>query len=249
MDELTLLTELHIDGERQGPGSEAMTRRAIELAGLGGCPDLRILDIGCGTGAATLVLARETGARIVAVDFLRPFLDRLQERARAAGLGGRIQERCIDMNDLDFAEESLDVVWSEGAVYNLGFERGIRAWRPWLKRGGVLAVSELTWLTQSRPRELESYWQETYSEVATAGVKISQLEAAGFRLLGYFPLPESCWLKHYYEPLRERLRLLDSRHPNCAVAQALVQSENREIDLYERFANHVSYGFYIAARV
>lgn len=247
-DELQLLTELHIDGERQGPGSDAMTRRALALAGLAGRRGLRVADIGCGTGAASLLLARELASTVIAVDFLQPFLDALQRRAAAAGGAGRIETRCADMGELDFAPDSLDLIWSEGAVYNIGFQRGIRAWRAFLRPGGVLAVSELTWLTRQRPATLQNYWDDAYPEVATAAVKIGQLEAAGYRVLGYFPLPTDCWLAHYYEPLRARLQSLLERHPDSTVARELAAAEEREMALYEANQDHVSYGFYIAQR-
>ena len=70
MDELQLLLDLHQDGPRQGPGGDRETRLAVELSGLKHVSDLKIADIGCGTGASTLVLARELDAHITAVDFL-----------------------------------------------------------------------------------------------------------------------------------------------------------------------------------
>jgi SAM-dependent methyltransferase len=248
-DRFDLLADLHIDGERQGPGSDEATRRAIALAGLEGASDLTVADVGCGTGASTLVLADDLDAHIVAVDFLPPFLARLDDAARRSGLADRITTVADSMDALSFAEGSLDVIWSEGAIYNIGFENGVSSWRPFLKPGGVLAVSELTWLTHQRPAELEEYWAKEYSEVSTASAKFAALEVAGYSPVGYFALPESCWLDHYYRPLQRRFAAFLDRHHHSPAANDIVEAEQHEIDLYQRFSAFVSYGFYIATRL
>jgi len=246
MDNLDLLIDLHIDGARQGPGSAAATRRAMEMAGLTGRSGLRIADIGCGTGASSLQLARELDAQVTAVDFLPAFLDRLRAARDAAGLGERIAVETASMEDLPFEAGRFDAIWSEGAIYNMGFENGIRAWKRFLKPGGVLAVSELSWLTGSRPADLQAHWEEAYAEVATASVKIAQLEAAGYAPIGYFPLPEEAWRDEYYGPLQTRFEAFLARHGQSAQAQALIASEREEIALYERHAQYYGYGFYLA---
>ncbi len=249
MDELALLIELHRNAERQGPGGDDETRLAIALSGLAAREGLAVADIGCGTGASTLVLARELDARITAVDFLSPFLERLEDRARDAGLADRIETLEASMGALPFEPASLDAIWSEGAIYNLGFARGIAEWRQFLKPGGVLAVSELTWLTQERPADLEQHWMLEYAEVDTASAKIARLEAAGYTLLGYFALPERCWLANYYRPLQARFDAFLEAQGRSAAAIDVVAAEQRELALYERFSSYVSYGFFVARRL
>lgn len=250
MDEFfELLTDLHGGGARQGPGGDAETRRAVDLSGLRAAEGLRIADIGCGTGASTLVLASELDAQVVASDVVPAFLDRLVLAAAARGLGDRITTIAAPMDDLPFEEASFDAVWSEGAIYVMGFERGIREWRRFLKPGGVLAVSELTWLTDSRPDELGRHWEHEYPEVGTAAAKFAVLEANGYSPIGYFPLTQHCWLDHYYRPLQARFAAFLERHGDSELARSIVDGERAEIDLYERYAAYVSYGYYVARRV
>jgi SAM-dependent methyltransferase len=246
MEDLELLVDLHLPGERQGPGGERETRLALELSGLRGRSGLRVADLGCGTGASTLVLARELDARITAVDFLPAFLRELEGRAERAGLASRIETLEASIDALPFAERSLDAIWSEGAIYNVGFAAGVEAWARFLRPGGVLAVSELTWLTVERPAELERHWNEEYPEVATAAEKLAVLEAHGFTPVGYFPLPERCWSEGYHGPLRERFEAFLERHGRSAAARRVVAAEEAEIELHERHPAHVSYGFYVA---
>lgn len=245
-EDIARLVALHIDGDRQGPGSDAVTRRALDMTGLADVENLRIADIGCGTGASALILAGLRGARVDAVDFLPEFLDRLRDRAHAAGVAQQIVTHCADMGALPLADGAYDLLWSEGAIYNIGFANGVAAFRPLLKPGGILAVSELTWLTASRPDPLTMHWDSAYPEVDTASAKIAVLEAAGYTPIGYFPLPRDAWMDSYYSPLRNRFADFLTAQGNDPAALAVVEAEEAEIALYERYSEYVSYGFYIA---
>jgi SAM-dependent methyltransferase len=248
VDDLTLLIDLHLAADRQGPGGAAQTRLAVELSGLANRRGLKVADVGCGTGASTLVLAQSLDAQIVAVDFLTDFLDVLRSRAARAGLADRIDTVNASMDSLPFESGSLDAIWSEGAIYNMGFENGVRQWRRFLKRGGILAVSELTWLTANRPAELEAHWCAQYAEVGTASSKLAVLERNGYAPIGYFVLPEHCWLDAYYRPMQERFPSFLDRHGSSDAAKAIVDAEALEIALYERHRAFVSYGYYIARK-
>ena len=248
MDDLALIIDLHREGARQGPGGDCETRLAITLSGLSAGRGLKIADVGCGTGASTLVLAEELDASVTAVDFLPDFIHELDITVERENLEERIETQVASMEALPFAEQSLDAIWSEGAIYNMGFANGIRAWRRFLKPDGILAVSELTWLTQKRPAELEQHWMQAYPEVDTASAKMAILEENGFSPIGYFALPERCWLDNYYRPMQARFAAFLSRNGNSEAAAALVAAEEQEIALYERNAAFVSYGFYVARR-
>lgn len=248
MDPQQLLVDLHRPHSRLGPGSDATTRRALDLSGLRGRAGLAVADLGCGTGASTLVLAEDLDARITAVDLFPEFLAELERRAERRGVRDRITTLAASIDALPFAPASLDAIWSEGAIYNLGFEAGVAAWRRLLKPGGVLAVSEITWLTRDRPAELQAYWEHVYPEIATAAGKLAVLEAHGYTPIGYFPLPESCWLEQYYRPLQARFPAFLDAHGHAAETAAIVAAEQVEIALYERHRQHVSYGFYLARR-
>jgi len=242
MTDFDLLIDLHREGDRQGPGGAAQTRLAMALAGLDEKRNLQIADIGCGTGASTRLLADELEATITAVDLFPQFLEKLN------GVSDKITTRTASMDALPFEDASLDVIWSEGAIYNLGFETGVRDWRRFLKPGGVLAVSELTWFTQDRPQALTDHWMAAYPEVDTAAAKIKILEQHGYALLGYFPLPQSCWLENYYRPLQARFPAFLERHGQSQAAKTLVADEAAEIALYERFSDYFGYGLYVAQK-
>jgi cyclopropane fatty-acyl-phospholipid synthase-like methyltransferase len=248
MDDLQLLVDLHLAGKRQGPGSDGHTVQALELAGLRGLRSLNIAEIGCGTGAAALTLAKELDAEITAVDFLPAFLRTLDQRAEAQGLADRITTLEASMDALPFADQAFDVIWSEGAIYNMGFAAGIAYWQRFLKPGGMLAVSEITWLTAERPAELEAFWQNAYAEIDTASAKFAVLESNGFTPIGYFTLPKTCWLEHYYRPMEARFETFLAKHQHSEAAKAVVAENQQEVELYEQYSDYYSYGFYIAQK-
>ena len=250
VDDFDLLIDLHRDGERQGPGGDAETELALQLAGVDRTAPLRLADIGCGTGASTLLLARRLcHARITSVDLLPEFLEVLEARARQQGAAEAITTCACSMDSLPFAEGELDVIWSEGATYNIGFAKGIAAWRRFLKPGGLLVVSEITWTTASRPADLQRHWQTEYPEIDLASTKIGQLEQHGYAPIGYFVLPQHCWLDHYCRPLQGRFDAFLSRHGHSEAARAFVSDEEREIQLYESHKAHFGYGMYVARRL
>ncbi len=248
MDDLQILIDLHAPNARQGPGSDEHTRRAIELSGMSGRAGLRIADIGCGTGASSFVLAEHLDALITAVDLFPEFLSELTRRSQERGLSGRIETLGASMEELPFEPESLDAIWSEGAIYNMGFEEGVVTWRRFLKPGGVLAISEITWLTADRPADLQAHWDREYPQIDLASGKLAGLERHGFTPIGYFPLPEACWLENYYRPLQARFTALLEQYGHSEAVRACVEAEEQEIALYERNKAHVSYGFYIARK-
>jgi ubiquinone/menaquinone biosynthesis C-methylase UbiE len=191
----SLMVDLHLEGERQGPGSAEETVRALAHSRLDTSSSLEVADIGCGTGASTLVLAKNLpNSQITAVDLFPAFLDVLASRAEKDGVSNRIKGIEGSMDCLPFSEASFDLIWSERAIYNIGFKKGIELWKPFLKIGGVLAVSEITWLHPNPPTEIREHWEAEYPEIATAPDKIKTLEAAGYDLLGYSVLPPSNWI-------------------------------------------------------
>lgn len=248
MDGLELLVDLHRSARRQGPGGDDETRLALRLSGLADAGDVRIADIGCGCGASALLLASEVDAVVTAVDLLPAFLSELEAAAERAGLGDRIRPLVGTMEALPFQDQQFDAIWSEGAIYSMGFANGVKSWRRFLRPGGILAVSELTWLTSVRPGELQEHWQREYPEVGTAAEKLAVLEKSGYAPIGYFVLPKQCWMDNYYTPMRSRFRAFLDRNGNTAEAVALVEAEEAEISLYERYSDYISYGFYIARR-
>lgn len=249
MNEMELMMRLHLNNKRQGPGSEESTNFALSLANIDKEKLYKIADIGCGTGAQTITLAKALKGRIVAVDLFEEFLRKLKEHAQGEKLAASIETLATSMDELPFEKEDFDIIWSEGAVYNMGFKQGVNYWKQFLKPGGILAVSELSWITNRRPAELENFWNHEYAEMDTASAKISILEEAGYKVLGHFILPDNCWLENYYYPLLDSHEDFLHQFGNMETARKIVETDQQEADFYKRYRDYYSYGFYIAQKI
>ncbi len=248
MTETEILTDFYKNLYRQGPGSDQDTLRALQLIDIDKSNNYKITDIGCGTGAQTLVLADNLDCEIIAVDLFGEFLDELNDRAKKAGVSNKIRTMAKSMDALPFEQEEFDMIWSEGAIYSMGFEAGIKYWNQFLKKGGYLAVSEIIWTTESRPEEIEEFWTSEYPEIDTAAGKIKTLENNDYTLIDYFVLSEDSWMTNYYEPLEKQMDEFLERHNHSEVAQEIVEEHEAEIDLYESYHEYFSYGFFVVKK-
>lgn len=240
------LLALHAGLPRQGPGSDDQTRRALErlqdLAPLASRP--RVLDLGCGPGRSTRVLARELMVPVEGVDLHQGFLDELAAAALADGVGFLVRTRQADMGALPDPPASVDLLWSEGAIYQLGWEEGLRRWRPLMRPGGLAAISEATWLTDAPPAGAAAFWAGQYPAMTTAAANLAAAGRAGWEVLDHFALPPAAWAE-YHEPLRARLAGVDPARAADPVMAAVVEETRRELEAYERWGDAYGYVFYL----
>jgi demethylmenaquinone methyltransferase/2-methoxy-6-polyprenyl-1,4-benzoquinol methylase len=103
----------------------------------------RVLDVACGTGDLSLVLASAGAARIVGLDFCRPMLEIARRKAETDARPVPFVEG--DALRLPFADEAFDVVTIAFGLRNLaGVAEGLRELRRILRPGGRVAVLEFS---------------------------------------------------------------------------------------------------------
>lgn len=246
MEFIDLIVDFFKDNLRQGPGSEEISLITLsEINNLNS--DSKILELGCGTGNSALLLADKIGCEVTAVDIFPEFLEVLENKINSSDKQLKIKTLVASFDKLDFYEE-FDLIWSEGAIYNIGFENGINLWKNYLKKGGFIAISDLSFLTEDRPQELTDYWQNNYSEAIYYKEKNNILENAGFELINNIILPEHCWIENYYEQISNRFEEFAIKHNNCDLVNEFIKSEQFEIDLYNKFKQYYGYVFYVACK-
>ena len=240
----TLFFELFSGLPRQGPGTTASTRQALGLV-----PDIgaqtRVLDVGCGTGAQALVLTQNSPARIVAVDIHPPFIDELNRKAHELSIADRLEARVADMRQLAFANGSFDLIWCEGAIYNVGVEAGLRDWRRLLRRNGHVALTEVCWRKPEPPAECAAFWNQEYPTMRDMSELLKAIEACGYETVGHFPLPASAWWDDYYRPLQDNVTTFCQRYHDVPEAQELAGRCQREIDIWHAYSAFYSYEFFV----
>lgn len=246
--DFSLICEYFSGIERQGPGSPEVTIKALSFVD-GLTDESRIADIGCGTGGQTMVLAQHTPGRITGIDLFPEFISLFNQNASRLNLQERVQGIVGSMDNLTFQDEELDLIWCEGAIYNVGFERGIKEWRKFLKTGGHLAVTEASWFTNERPDEIDRFWMDAYPEIDTIPNKIAILQNAGYVPVATFILPENCWTEHFYVPQIAAQENFLKKYAGNLTAEELVANQRYEAQLYAKYKAYYGYVFYIGRKI
>ncbi len=239
---------LHQDIPREGPGSDAATRKAIGL--LPALPEKPVvLDLGCGPGRQTLVLAKDLGVPITAMDIHQPFLDQLDRAAADAGLSHLITIRRGDMGALDYPLKSVDLIWAEGSIFIVGFKSGLANWAHFLKPGGLVVASELTWLTDDRPADVFDFLSAAYPPMTDIAGNIALAAEAGFSVIEHFILPSEDWWTEYLTPLSKRAETLRARAAIDPDLAQVLDEHDLEADFCRRYADTFGYVFFVMRRV
>lgn len=244
---LELFFELFGDLPRQGPGDEKSTQRAFALV-----PPLdsasRILDLGCGSGAQTLALAAVTPAQIRAIDSHPPFIARLNDTARMLGLADRVHGRVGDMAAPDVPPGSVDLIWAEGSIYNIGFEQGLSSFLSLLKPGGHVAVTEACWLTPDPPSPCREFWSAEYPAITDVDACLEKIGACGYSVVGHFALPPASWWTDYYGPLQAAIDRFRLKYDGDGEALAVADASEREIEIWRTYCDCYGYVFFVMRR-
>lgn len=109
--------------------------------------EMKILDIGTGPGFFPMILS-EAGYTVAAVDYTEEMLEKAKENLGKYTKYGleRVTLQRMDAQNLEFADETFDVVISRNLTWNL--EKPEQAYQEWmrvLKPGGVLLNFDANW--------------------------------------------------------------------------------------------------------
>lgn len=234
---------------RLGPGSAASTRRALKQLFPDGIPPaLRILDIGCGNGAQTIELAKETRGQIVAIDNHAPYLEELVRRAAAAGLTQHVTVQLGDMRTLELEPASFDLIWFEGSIFVMGFEAGLRAYHSVLCDHGKMAISDLVWFDEDAPAECREFLEQIGACMMTVDACLALIRSCGFEVIDHFPLPKTDWLENFYLPLEAQINLLRTA-PRTEEEHTVLDFAAQEIEIYRRYLDHYGYEFFLMKKM
>ena len=246
--DFNLICEYFSAMERQGPGSREVTIKALSFVD-NLTSGSRIADIGCGTGGQTMVLAQHAPGQITGIDLFPVFIDLFNANARKMNLQDRVKGVVGSMDKLTFDNEELDLIWSEGAIYNIGFERGLNEWKRFLKSSGYIAVTEASWFTDNRPDEIDAFWKDAYPEIDTIPKKVAQMQKAGYIPVASFILPENCWTEHFYVLQIQAQEIFLDKYKGNKAAEELVANERHEAVLYSKYKEYYGYVFYIGRKI
>jgi len=245
---MDLIIETHLGLERQGPGSPEMIKKA-----LGFMENLneisRAADFGCGTGGQTMVLARNITGSITGVDLIPGFIKVFNDNAKKLDLQNRVSGIVGSMDKLSFPEGELDLIWSEGAIDNPGFEKCLAYWNGFLKKNGYIAVTCPSWIGDEYPAEIEKFWAEASHGLDTIGENISIMQKTGYAYIASFVLPEKCWTDNYFIPREAAEKKLLEKYPGNKTVESYIKDDKYEVELYSKYKQYYGYVFYIGKKM
>lgn len=232
---------------RQGPGSRACAARALAL-----CRELppspAVLDLGCGVGGQTRHLTDLTAGSIVAIDSHAPSIERLQAAVDRHGLSNRVTARVGDMARLDQPAEHYDLIWSEGALYNIGIGNALRLCRRLLRPGGYLAFTDAVWRLDNPPAEVKAGFDLDYPTMGRVEDVLATIRVAGFDFVDRFTLPDEAWWDDFYTPMEQRIRELRGKYHQDAEALVHLDQIAEEPAMHRRHSRYYAYEFFIVRR-
>lgn len=231
---------------RQGPGSRSSAKRALDLcAGLTQSP--AVLDLGSGAGAQTFHLAELTTGTIIAIDNHAPNIERLRSEVTERGLGERIHPVVGDIGTPEHESESFDLIWSEGALYNIGIKEALRLYHPVLKPGGYFAFTEAVWRKEDPPLEVKTAFED-YAGMGSVRDVLAKIETSDFFLVDHFTLPYEDWWQDFYTPMERRIEELRGKYADDAEALAALEEIAREPEMHRRHSDYYGYEFFVVGR-
>lgn len=188
----------------------------------------RILDIGCGSGVPTIELAKLSNGEVTGIDIDQSCLDELNRKIKEERLSNRVKAINLSLFEMEFADETFDVVWSEGVIRKIGFETSLKEWRRLVKHNGYLVI---------------------HYQVSRVADALSQMPQHGYKLADTLSLPEDAWWTEFYKPIQEKMDTLLHKYGNSSDALKLLKQYKSEMDMVKKNPSNFSAAFYIMKKV
>ncbi|MFX1236246.1 MAG: class I SAM-dependent methyltransferase [Promethearchaeota archaeon] len=183
----------------------------------------RILDAGCGTGAAILELARHSDAEFFGIDVDQAALDEFKAKIEKLKLSSRIKIFNRSIYDMKFSNHIFDIVWDEGVMHLLDIHKALEEFSRFLKSNGYLvALETIKWFKSN----------------------LSSFSKYGFKILSQFNLPDECWWREYYIPMEEKIKQLRFKYKGSKELKKLKKYES-EINIVRKNPKEFDCAFYI----
>lgn len=202
------------------------TRKAFQM--LPKLIEPQILDVGCGSGVPTIELAKLSDGEITGIDINQPELDKLNRKIEKEGFLGQMKTINCSLLEMDFKDESFDIIWAEGSIRFMGFEKSLNKWNRLLKPNGYVVV---------------------HDESNSISNKLGSLRSWGYVLINHFSLPEDVWWTEFYEPLENKINQISEKYKENPKALEKLRKYQNEINMVKRNPKKYASAFYIIQKL
>lgn len=198
------------------------------------------LDVGCGKGLTTCLLAHHSGFSLTALDNDEYHLSCLKEKIKHQPINERITTNCSSMMAMPFEEQQFDVIWAEGSAYIMGVNNALKQWQRFLKPHGYVVISDLVWLTETPSIEAYEFWQKNYPDMTSKQQRTTDIINAGYEVITSFTQSEQSWL-NYLVPLKQKLNDIgDNDYKSNAVNDL-----RQEIHIHDQYLGEYGYHLFV----
>ena len=113
-----------------------------------------VLDVGCGEGSDTVLLAQLGAAHVVGLDCSPKALELTRLRAESNGVADRVELVCAPVETAELSPRSFDIIWCNAILHHLthAIELVMRRMALWSKPDGLLSFAEPTSLSPTLRR-------------------------------------------------------------------------------------------------
>ena len=170
-----------------------------------------ILDLGCGTGVPGLDLASLTGGTVTAVDTEADCLEWFRNKISSSKYQDRITIIQDSVLNVNFPENSFDIILAEGLLNVIGFEKGMKLFPKYLKTNGYFMI---------------------HDDALNREEKLQIIEQFHFELVTSFFLDENVWWTEFYSCLEKQIPEFEKKNTGNKEAGSLFNTEKSEIKMY-----------------
>lgn len=239
-----IFADVYANLPKGAPGDKYLLKEAYrQLTGIPDKPE--ILDIGCGSGWQSRELLKVSGGKVTAVDNFSAMLDSAKQKAAEEGMGDALQFLEMDMAHLNYPEASFDILWGEGSIYVIGFQEGIRRWKPMLRKKGYMVFTDLVWLKENPPAELVAFWEQQVPAVFSVEDCKAQAEAEDMEVVWHKALSPKAWMDNYYIPLEKRVEQIRLKYAGNEEANKILDALTEEADIYRKYGSYYGYVYFV----
>uniref|UniRef100_UPI0025BC144F methyltransferase domain-containing protein n=1 Tax=Desulfonatronospira sp. TaxID=1962951 RepID=UPI0025BC144F len=163
-------------------------------------------------------------------------------------LSQRVKAMVKDMARPEQEPGSFDLIWSEGALYNLGLKKALHLCHGLLRPGGYLAFTDAVWRKENAPAQVKASFDQDYPAMGWVDDDVAAIRDCGLELVGHFTLPDEAWWEDFYTPMEERIAQLRGKYAGDDEASAILDQLAREPVMHRRYCDFYAYEFFVARR-
>ena len=149
------------------------------------------------------------------------------------------------MAELIMAQSSFDLIWSEGALYNIGIPWALSICAGLLRKGGYLVFTDAVWCNANPPDSVKAIFESNFPTMGSVADLVSLIQSSSFELLDHFPLPPEAWWGNFYTPMERIIEESRGKYADDLEALEILKQLGLELVAHRKNSDYYDYEFFI----